>query len=680
MYCHRHTLLNLTANGANFTSARRYARAARLSSCGQFQTLEVFRSAPPIMDTLSRSPSPMVAALPLGSLKHWRLFSQRIPGLVLGCVGALLILQFVVLRGPHERVHRPTPAVKDLIWGDVNILHTTDTHGWYAGHLNQPQYHANWGDFVSFVSKLRSIAAANLQDLLVVDTGDRHDGNGLSDVTTPNGAKSLPIFIEQDYDLVTIGNHELYEEPNSRQEFEIVAKHYGDKYVASNVEYRLQNGTLVPFGSRYRYFEIPHTHTKVLALAFLFDFNRFNNHTNVTSIVELVQSAWFRSMLKAIPALAVDLLVVFGHIPVTHQWGELAVLHRVLRRHYPYTKIQYLGGHSHIRDFTVYDANATALQSGRFCETVGWVSVNVSDSRLDGTLSDIASAQQSFARSYIDFNLDSFLHHSRLQSINEFSTEKGRSLSERIKQTRHDLDLHRVIGYVNESNYYLDYVPLDSPKNIFRLLTQRVLPTLNATNPRLANETTLERIIIINTGLVRYDLYKGKYTLDLEFIVSPFRNDWVRARLPRHYATQIALKLNEWDYIVAMQRGIEPHSRQKGSLSWLQNIVSLIQQQQQAFSVQRLRKGYVTHDDFGTDGDDTPHRAVVNYPIPNVVESINLGDDDSALVDVVFYNFITPNIRWALEELGFPDQLKVDFYSNQYLGMLLNHYIQYYGA
>lgn len=108
--------------------------------------------------------------------------------------------------------------------------------------------------------------------------------------------------------------------------------------------------------------------------------------------------------------------------------------------------------------------------------------------------------------------------------------------------------------------------------------------------------------------------------------------------------------------------------------------MSLFQQQQQVFSVQRLSKGYVTHDDFGTDGDDTPHRAVVNYPIPNVVEAVTLGDDDSALVDVVFYNFITPNIRWALEELGFLDQLKVEFYSNQYLGMLLNHYIQYYGA
>lgn len=42
-------------------------------------------------------------------------------------------------------------------------------------------------------------------DLLIVDTGDLHDGNGVSDATTPDGTKSMPIFTEIDYDLLTIG-------------------------------------------------------------------------------------------------------------------------------------------------------------------------------------------------------------------------------------------------------------------------------------------------------------------------------------------------------------------------------------------------------------------------------------------------------------------------------------------
>lgn len=42
-------------------------------------------------------------------------------------------------------------------------------------------------------------------DLLIVDTGDLHDGNGLSDATKLDGELSMPIFDEIDYDLLTIG-------------------------------------------------------------------------------------------------------------------------------------------------------------------------------------------------------------------------------------------------------------------------------------------------------------------------------------------------------------------------------------------------------------------------------------------------------------------------------------------
>lgn len=59
-------------------------------------------------------------------------------------------------------------------------------------------------------------------DLLLVDTGDLHDGNGLSDAFPPepptspwyryavNGHVSNQVFALADYDVLTIGNHELY--------------------------------------------------------------------------------------------------------------------------------------------------------------------------------------------------------------------------------------------------------------------------------------------------------------------------------------------------------------------------------------------------------------------------------------------------------------------------------------
>lgn len=40
----------------------------------------------------------------------------------------------------HEHVRRaellvpPSPPSRPLVWGDVNIIHTTDSHGWLLGH------------------------------------------------------------------------------------------------------------------------------------------------------------------------------------------------------------------------------------------------------------------------------------------------------------------------------------------------------------------------------------------------------------------------------------------------------------------------------------------------------------------------------------------------------------------
>ena len=46
-----------------------------------------------------------------------------------------------------------TPPTRPLVWGDVNVIHTTDTHGWLLGHQKasapEPNYRLNiilyWG-------------------------------------------------------------------------------------------------------------------------------------------------------------------------------------------------------------------------------------------------------------------------------------------------------------------------------------------------------------------------------------------------------------------------------------------------------------------------------------------------------------------------------------------------------
>lgn len=568
-----------------------------------------------------------------------------------------LVALLLVLLGLQLHHAKPLASNKrPLKYGDLNFLHTTDTHGWYSGHRNQKVYDADWGDFVSFGAHMREILAENGQDLLLVDTGDRHDGNGLSDLTSPNGKESMPIFMKQDYDLVTLGNHELYEWKNSIMEYEQVLSKFGEKYVSTNVLIKAHNGSLVPLGNRYRYFVTPVQEIRVLALSFLFDFNRFNNGTFVKPIATIIEESWFISLLEEYTD-KVDVLVVFGHIPISHQWKELFVLHGKLRQYFPSIKIQYFGGHSHIRDFTVLDENLTALQSGRFCETVGFASINLTASS-HGT---VESMKQVFSRSYIDFNRESFEFHSGRSK----KTPNGQKVSSQLQSLRQLLGLDSPRLGTIHNNYYMDYVPIDHPHSIFKLLSERVLPTLPGGEGKHSS-----RIIIINTGSVRYDMYKGPYTLDTRYTVSPFENDWVFVSVPRSIAVQIADKLNEKSYILG-QLLLPAHHR----------FSSPTQKRQEIFTLPKraghLPKGYVTHDDFGSLGDDTPHKPVVNFPVPNVVQSVELkeGENDSE-VDVVFYNFIAPNVQWALGELGHSGA-EVKYYSGIYLGELLDKFVQH---
>jgi hypothetical protein len=55
-----------------------------------------------------------------------------------------------------------TPPTRPLEWGDINIIHTTDTHGWLLGHQKgsfpEPNYSGDFGGFASFVSHMKQTA------------------------------------------------------------------------------------------------------------------------------------------------------------------------------------------------------------------------------------------------------------------------------------------------------------------------------------------------------------------------------------------------------------------------------------------------------------------------------------------------------------------------------------------
>lgn len=66
-----------------------------------------------------------------------------------------------------------------------------------------------------------------------------------------------------------------------------------------------------------------------------------------------------------------------------------------------------------------------------------------------------------------------------------------------------------------------------------------------------------------------------------------------------------------------------------------------------------LTPGYTTSDDFGCDGDDTPHKPNPNNIIPNViVANRTFNDPEPSIVDLVFFDYIEKYILEGLRLLG----------------------------
>lgn len=386
---------------------------------------------------------------------------------------------------------------------------------------------------------MRAKAKALGVDLLLIDTGDLHDGAGLSDATAVDGADSNIVFENLDYDLLTIGNHELYYADIAYQDYDTFSKAWGDRYLTSNVQ--ILNTTTNEFaylGHQYRYFTTENG-LRILAFGVLFDFTGNTNVTKVIPAAIMVNETWFQSIVASPPG-PVDLFLLIGHntAKIQIQTGTFGTVHDAIRAVYPATPIQIFGGHSHIRDFQVYDEASTALESGRYCETLGWLSMSGFSANnsgytgvsapLEGVPSptrkatNTSTAPWAYARRYMDWNRLTFEYHASGSQTNfttdsaAFTTTAGQNTTEQIYAFRQELNITAQLGCSPQS-WCQSCAEFNSSGSIYNLLTQ-------ALSEAVVNETRADkaRVNIVNTGSVRFDLHKGPFLRDDAYIVSPF--------------------------------------------------------------------------------------------------------------------------------------------------------------
>lgn len=427
-----------------------------------------------------------------------------------------------------------------LEWGQLNVLHTTDTHGWLEGHIKEKNYGADWGDFVSFTRHMKHKAGNLGVDLLLIDTGDLHDGNGLSDASSPNGAVSNVIFENVDYDLLTIGNHELYITDIAYETFNQFSKVYGERYVTSNVQIiNPSTGAFEYVGQKYRYFTTAHG-LRIMAFGVLFDFTGNSNVSKVIKAADLVQESWFKDAINF--SQPIDLFIITGHNPVrtTASTSTIGIIYKAIRAVRPNIPIQAFGGHTHVRDFTVYDTISTGLESGRYCETLGFFSMSgINSSTFHGNVKPrgvpnpstpaivksnttgipgkpLSGTGPLYSRRYLDWNRLTFAYHAIGSQDATFDYHSGVRVSQEITTDRQKLNLTTLYGCAPQT-WCETCKPFGDKGNIASLLQLALAATV-------INETRADipRLIIINTGSIRFDLVKGPFTYDDSFIVSPF--------------------------------------------------------------------------------------------------------------------------------------------------------------
>lgn len=564
--------------------------------------------------------------------------------------------------------------LRDLPWGQLNFLHTTDTHGWHAGHLQEPSFSADWGDYISFAERLHERANDEGVDLLLVDTGDRIEGNGLYDASDPKGKYTLDIFAEQDIDVLCSGNHELYKSNSSEAEYSVTVPKFAGNYIASNLDiFDPKTGEQRPLAQRYKKFTTKNQGIRVLAFGFLFDFTGNSNNTVVQKVEDAIKQKWFQ---QAIRDREVDLFLVIGHILLRSI--EFASIFHAIREQNWDIPIQFFGGHTHIRDYAKYDSKAYALESGRYMETIGFMSITgLSTGGKETTIPSASSgrdfrpsASPSFSRRYIDNNLFSFYHHTSLNETT-FQTIHGRNVSSTISSARKKLDLDKTFGCA-PSDYWTNRVPYPSEQSIFSWLQDEVLPS-KIHDPSRGDTP---RMLITNTGAIRFDIFKGPFTVDTTYTVSPFTSGFRYIKdVPFSVAKRLIQILNQevpqlWPASQSLAYVSPAPLGQTHLSNPLYNTHPYDQTPLTPINDDKdLTPGYTTTDDSGTDGDDTIHAPITFYRVPNCIESriafspasskipnpqtpISLQSEDPTSIDLIYVDFIESYILLALKFLG----------------------------
>jgi 2',3'-cyclic-nucleotide 2'-phosphodiesterase (5'-nucleotidase family) len=396
-------------------------------------------------------------------------------------------------------LHTHTSSAVDLPFGEINVVVVTDVHSWVGGRAvhEGSALDANYGDILSFYERLKELEAD--KDIFFVMNGDFMDGTGLS---TYPPTHLTPILRFMPWDAVTIGNHELYRDVNVEymtQKGGFVS-HWNGKYLTSNV---LMANTNEPIGSRFTYLQ--GKNSTVLTFGFLYDMQNNCNTTIVETVEQAVQSDWFADELSKGDF---DAILVLAHMGVDDPLVNV-ILNATRAIVGPNVPVQFITGHTHVRDNQLLDDRASSFEPGHYLDTLGFCSFPSKHGVRENVTAD-------FKHVFIDANVKTL---KGILGIDEMSTSSGSALSSLIHETQKDLGLLNVVGCSPQTFLLLN--GLEERQSLWALyLYEVVMHGFFRYNQ--------SKVLIQSTGAFRYDLYQGNVTVDDVIAVSPYNDSWYK--------------------------------------------------------------------------------------------------------------------------------------------------------
>ncbi|WVQ83059.1 hypothetical protein IAT38_005197 [Cryptococcus sp. DSM 104549] len=575
----------------------------------------------------------------------------------------LSTLGLAITAASATAIELPLPT-RQLEWKDVNFLSTSDTHGWLLGHQHatwpEPNYSGDFGSMASFVTHMRAIAEAKGVDLLLVDAGDHHDGSGLVSSSPTSASQAEDVFSMLPYDIITIGNHELYHYDDALDIYENQDRWDG-KYVTSNVNITVKDGKgfkSVPIGKTHMKFETKQGR-KVTAFGIIFDFQAHARGITIQKPSKLAKEQWFLDAIADAP----DYFVLSGHMPVRGETSEYRPVFDAIREVHPHVPIYLFGGHTHVRDCVQYDDRSIGVVPGKYMETIAFTSSSLPSKKDDG-------APLLVARRYIDANPVSYKWHTN-QTDDTFDLPIGRKITLALLQLASSLNISTPLGLAPH-DYFLSRHPATHPRSVLALMTGKVLPSVVVDKERGKGERGRERVIVGNAGSYRFDLFQGTFDRNDELTVSPFTTTFLYIPLKASLARKITAQMNRagaskllpstpttpFDEEARVQRIHDAWMREQWD-DCMRERGMLAGGEEGERGAQKtmmlpgkpVTLGYVTKDLCPGKGDDIEHIPVPYADQPDFVETKFPDVEDDTIIDVVCMDFALDDFLAAVNTI-----------------------------